>query len=288
MSTTQQRPTVTITTHPLWRIRLARELPRYLLHALATMGLVASARFAIDPPRPNLPAALLQRPAPVDLSAEGYATLFARRYLTWEARDPQMRENALASYLGAGLEQGVGLQPPAGSEQRVQWAQVVQEREPQAGEHVYTVAAQTDTAGLLYLTVSVLRNSTGLALAGYPAFVGAPASGPARAEGTTDLRAVSEPALSAVVARALRNYLAGSATELAADLASGAQISMPGLELSLESLQSLQWAPGAGAVLAVVQAEDRRGTQYTLAYELNISRQQGRWEIAAIQMDPDA
>jgi hypothetical protein len=288
MSATQPRSAVTITTYPLWRMRLARELPRYLLHALATMGLLASARFAIDPPRATLPAALLRRPAPADLSAEGYATLFARRYLTWEARDPQTREDALASYLGAGLEQGAGLQPPAGSEQRVQWAQVVQEREPQAGEHVYTVAAQTDTAGLLYLTVSVLRTRAGLALAGYPAFVGAPASGPARAPGSARLREVDEPALSAVVVRALRNYLAGSATELAADLAGGAQISMPGLGLTLESLQSLRWASGDGAVLAVVQATDRRGAQYTLAYELNVVREQGRWEIAAIQMDPDA
>ncbi len=288
MSTVQPRPTVTITTRPLWRIRLARELPRHLLQALATMGLLASARLAIDPPRPTLPAALLHRPAAADLSAEGYATLFARRYLTWEARAPQMRENALVPYLGAGLEQGAGLQPPAASEQRVQWAQVVQEREPQAGEHVYTVAAQTDTAGLLYLTVSVLRTSAGLALAGYPAFVGAPASGPARAPGAAHLREVGEPALSAVVLRALRNYLADSATELAADLASGAQISMPGLGLALQSLQSLQWATGGGAVLAVVQAEDRRGAQYTLTYELNVVREQGRWEITAIQMDPNA
>jgi hypothetical protein len=288
MSATQPRATVTITTRPLWRIRLARELPRHLLHALATVGLLASARVAIDPPRPSLPAALLHRPAAADLAAEGYATLFARRYLTWEARDPQAREEALAPYLGAGLAQGAGLQPPAGSEQRVQWAQVVQEREPLAGEHVYTVAAQTDTAGLLYLTVSVSRTNAGLTLVGYPAFVGAPASGPARAAGGVHLREVSEPALSAVVVRALRNYLAGSATELAADLANGAQISMPGLALSLQSLQSLQWAAGAGAVLAVVQAEDRRGAQYTLAYELNVAREQGRWEIAAIQMDPDA
>ena len=63
---------------------------------------------------------------------------------------------------------------------------------------------------------------------------------------------------------------------------------MPELELSLEALQSLQWAPGSGAVIAVVQAEDRRGARYTLAYELNVAREQGRWEIAAIQMNPDA
>jgi hypothetical protein len=287
MSAEHPRSTVTVTTRPLWRLRIARELPRHLLYALATMGLLASARYAIDPPRPTLPAALLRRPTPPDLAAEGFAELFARRYLTWEAGDPEAREAALAPYLGAGMAPGAGLQPPPGTEQRVQWAQIVQEREPQPGEHVYTVAAQTDTAGLLYLTVSVLRTArSGLALAGFPAFVGAPAAGPAQT--SAHLRDVSEPALSAVVDRALRNYLAGSSTELAADLTSGARVSMPGLSLGMESLQSLQWAPGVGAVLAVVQAADRRGAQYTLAYELDVTREQGRWEISAIQMNPDA
>lgn len=288
MSATQPHSTVRVTRRPLWQIRLRRGFPRHLLHAVATMGLLASARIAIDPPRPSLSAALLHSPVPADLSAEGYATLFARRYLTWEARDPQAREAALAPYVGAGLDPGAGLQPPVGTEQRVQWAQVVQEREPQRGDHVYTVAAQTDTAGLLYLTVGVVHTGAGLALAGYPAFIGAPASSPSRAQSLVHLREVSEPALGAVVERALRNYLAGSATELAADLESGAQVSMPELDLTLESLQSLQWAPGTGAVIAVVQAEDRRGARYTLAYELNVAREQGRWEIAAIQMDPDA
>jgi hypothetical protein len=272
----------------MWRLRLARELPRHLLHALATMGLLASARYAIDPPRPTLPLALLRRPAPADPAAQGFATLFTRRYLTWDARNPQAREDALAPYAGAGVEPDVGLQSPPGSEQRVQWAQVVQEREPQPGEHVYTVGAQTDVAGLLYLTVSVSRTASGeLALGGYPAFVGGPAMGPALPFGTR-AQEVSEPALRAVVERALRNYLAGSANELAADLWAGARISMPGLQLALGSLQSLRWGPGAGAVTAVVQAEDRRGARYTLAYELDVAREQGRWEISAIQMNPDA
>jgi hypothetical protein len=102
------------------------------------------------------------------------------------------------------------------------------------------------------------------------------------------LREVSEPALTTVVERALRNYLAGSSSELAADLALGARVSLPGDELSLQSLQSLRWAPGAGAVLALVQAQDQRGASYTLAYELDVLRAQGRWEVSAIQMGPDA
>ncbi len=288
------RATVRIGRRPLWRIRLARGLPRYVLYALALAGALASARFALDPPRASLPAALPRRPAGEDLAAEGFATLFARLYLTWEAQHPEARERALAPFVGSGIDTGAGLLPPAGSErsqieQRVQWTQVVQQRSPLPGDTVYTVAAQTDTSGLLYLTVSVLHQpGRPLALAGYPAFVGPPASGPAQTDAGGRLREVSEAGLSTVVERALRNYLAGSPSELAADLAPGARVSLPGIELALRSLQSLQWAPGAGAVLALVQAQDQRGAQYTLAYELDVLRVQGRWEISAIQMDPDS
>jgi conjugative transposon protein TcpC len=279
---------VTLTPRPLWRIRLVREAPRHLLHALALAGLLASARFALDPPRATVPTALLRGAPAQDLAAEGFATLFARAYLTWEASDPEAHEHALAPFVGPGMDADAGLQPPAGGEQRVQWTQVVQAREPLQGLHDYTVAAQTDTAGLLYITVSVFHPAGGgLALAGYPAFVGPPASGPAQTSGEGRLRQVADPELATVVERALRNYLAGSASELAADLASGARVSLPGEGLALQSLQSLQWAPGAGAVLAVVQAQDQRGATYTLAYELDVIRAQGRWEIAAIQMDPD-
>src|SRR5581483_5820482 len=232
MASPEPRATVTVTTRSLWRLRLGRELPRHLLHALATLGLLASARMALDPPRPRVPLAPPRRPPAPDLAAQGFATLFARRYLSWQPNGPQAREAALSAYVGAGIEPGAGLLQAPGSEQRVQWAQVVQEREAQPGEHVYTVAAQTDAAGLLYLSVGVLRTPRGLALAGYPAFVGAPAS--ARSQNPAEgLREVEEPALSAVVERALRNYLAGAAGELAADLSPGTRVSLPPLPLRL-------------------------------------------------------
>jgi hypothetical protein len=221
------------------------------------------------------------------LAAEGFASLFARSYLTWSAADPQAHERDLASFAGPGMEPDAGLAPPSSGEQQVQWTEVVQEREPVAGEHVYTVAAQTDNAGLLYLTVSVVRTAGGsLALGGYPAFVGGPATGPAQPQ--EHLREVDEPALATVVGRALRNYLSVSSSELAADLTSNARVSLPAAALNLESVQRLDWAPGAGAVLAVVQAQDSRGARYTLAYELDVAQVQGRWEISAIQTDPDA
>jgi hypothetical protein len=292
MATTPAHAHVTVAARPLWRIRLAREWPRYLLSALAVAGLAASARFAIDPPRPVTPRLAASGPAPPDLAAEGFAARFARSYLTWNAAEPQAHETALAAFVGPGIDSDAGLAPPSSGEQRVEWAEVVQERElelaPAHPEHVYTVAAQTDDAGLLYLTVSVVRTADGsLALGGYPAFVGAPASGPAETQAQAHLREVSEPALATVVGRALRNYLAASASELAADLTSEARVSLPAAPLSLESVQRLDWAPDPGAVLAVVAAADARGARYTLAYELDVALVQGRWEVSAIQMDPD-
>jgi hypothetical protein len=210
--------------------------------------------------------------------------LFTRRYLTWNADEPQASARALDAFIGAGMEPGAGLQIPSSGEQRVQWAEVVQERDPAPGEHVYTVAAQTDTAGLLYLTVTVVRTAGGVALNGYPAFVGAPASAPAVS--SAHLREVGDPDLVTVVGRALRNYLAAAASELAADLSDGARVSLPAAALSLESVQHLDWSADGRSLRAVVQAQDAHGVQYTLAYELDVVRQQGRWEVSAVQMDP--
>jgi len=57
--------------------------------------------------------------------------------------------------------------------------------------------------------------------------------------------------------------------------------------LELESVERLDWAPGGGAVQTVIQARDTRGVQYTLAYELDVLISHGRWEVSAVQMDPD-
>ncbi|MCW2969819.1 MAG: hypothetical protein JWO23_946 [Solirubrobacterales bacterium] len=225
-------------------------------------------------------------PAERDIAAEGYAVLFARRYLTWNATNPQASLRTLDAFVGSGIEPGAGLQLPPTGRQAVEWAEVVQVREPARGEHIYTVAAQTDSAGLVYLTVGVVRTRQGsLALAGYPAFVGGPAAGPASASGR--LRAVADASLTSVVERALRNYLAAAGAELAADLTPDARVSLPAWPLTLDSLQRFDWSSDGRSVIAVVQAQDARGVQYTLAYEVDVVREQGRWEVSAVQMNPD-
>lgn len=278
---------VTVTTRRLWRIRLAGELPRILVQAAAVLGLLASARYAIAPPKPTIGHSTLAGAALVDRAAEGFASLFVRRYLTWSASDLEAHRRSLAPYLNSSMEAEAGLQPPERGEQRVLWTEVVQSRLSSAGERMYTIAAQTDSDGLLYLTVGVAREPDGrLALDGYPALVGAPASTGATPPG--NLREVEDAALFTVAKRAISNYLADAESELDADLLAGAHVSPPAAPLTMQSLNSLTWAPGRHSVVAVVRARDERGAQYTLAYELGVVLRAGRWEIAAIQMNPDS
>jgi Conjugative transposon protein TcpC len=286
MSSAQSHAKVTITQRSIRRIRLAHELPRYLLQGLALVGLLASARFALDPPRPVIARSSTPSSALVDRAAEGFASLFARRYLTWDSRNPEAHRLALAPYLSSSMETEAGLQPPQSGEQQVLWTEVVQTRSAASDEHVYTVAAQTDTGGLLYLTVSVVREPAGtLALAGYPAFVGAPAWAASTPPGR--MREVEDAALTTVVTRALRNYLARAESELDADLIAQAHVTLPADPLSLQSLQSLNWFSDGRSVLAVVRAGDEHGARYTLAYELDVISTAGRWEVSAIETNPD-
>jgi Conjugative transposon protein TcpC len=278
--------TVTVVARPIWRLRLVSALPRYLIYATCAAGLLASARFAIAPPRLHPHATLAPAAYPRDAAAEGYAALFARRYLTWDATQPQVSEQLLAPMTGPGIEAGAGLSLPATGDEHVLWAEVVQARRLRQGSHLYTVAAQTDTAGLLYLAVGVVRAADGaLALDGYPAFVGAPTAG--AAEGAEQTREVTDTALATVVERALRNYLAASAGELAADLSDGARVAVPQAGLALDSVQRLGWAQDMRSLLAVVHAHDARDTGYTLGYEVDVARVGRRWEVAAIETDPE-
>lgn len=270
----------------MWRIRSVRESPRYLLYLTCFVGLVATARFAIAPPQAREHVVDLSNANDPDLGAQGFASLFARRYLSWNASEAQGHGLEIPELGGRGAE-AADVRLPASGAQRVLWTEVVQRRSAAPGVRVYTIAVETDTDGLLYLTVPVARLADGrLALAGYPAFVGPPTAAPAQFDSAS--HEVGDQALTLVVSRALRNYLAGSPDELAADLTSRARVSLPTQPLVLESVERTTWASDGQSVLALVRASDRRGVQYTLGYEVDVSKSQGRWEVSAVQMDPVA
>lgn len=272
---------------PLWRLRLNREAWRYLLGLAAAFGLLASARYALYPPR----AAIAARPAaetpPLDPAAESYAVEFARRYLTWSAAEPAASPLALESFTGAQMQPSAGLVLPSRGSEHVEWAEVAQRRQPAPGVHVYTIAAETSPAGPRDLAVTVERTAQGaISLDGYPAFVGAPASAPSPQP--PQLATVADQALRVVVRRALTNYLADAPSELASDLVEGAVVTPPSYPLRLTAVTREDWALGGGTVLALVQATDGLGARYSLAYEVEVERAQGRWLVAAIETDPDA
>ncbi len=278
------RAGVRLDTRPLWQVRASASLTRWLLYATAAVGIVATARFAIAPPRP---AAVRVAPAVVsDRAAEGFATLFARRYLTWDAAAPGGHAQGLAPFIGGANDPDAGMRVPARGSQRVGWAEVVQARTVAVGEHVYTVAADTGGPAPLYLSVDVVRDAAGsLRLGRFPALIGSPEIAPSAALDGGGGRAVTDASASTVVNRALRNYLAASAQNLAADLASGTVVATPTRRLALDRVDQLRVGPDGG-VLATIDASDEVGVDYTLTYEVDLLRSGGRWLVDAIQTDP--
>jgi hypothetical protein len=255
-----------------------------VLYATAIVGIIATARFAVAPPRP--PAPHLAPVAATDPGAEGFAALFARRYLTWSAASPSEHAAGLAAFLSPATDGDLGLGQPSRGSEHVRWADVVQARATGVGEHIYTIALDTGLPALTYLSVDVVRDAVGaLRLGRYPALVGPPLVTQATTLGGGGLGAVSDASLSAVIDRGLRNYLAGSRANLAADLAPGTVVSTPSDTLAIDQIEQLS-VERDGRVLATLVAHDSNGTSFTLTYELDVVRASGRWLIAAIQTDP--
>jgi hypothetical protein len=276
---------VRLESRPLWRLRAARSLTRWVVYGTALIGIAATARFTIAPPNPRIRAA--SRVPHTDRVAEGFALLFARRYLTWESTRPALHAKSLAPYLSSSVDPDAGMRIPARGSQRVAWAEIVQTRSLGPAEHVYTVEAQTDAGAVLYVAIDVVRDADRrFALGRYPAFVAGPAIRPAGSLEGEGLGSVSDPAMIAVAERALANYLNGSRQNLDADLAPGAEVASPNVNLEIDSFQALRAEAGRRAVLATVIAHDRAGASYTLTYELDLVRNAGRWELAAIGTDP--
>jgi hypothetical protein len=252
------------------RSRLIARLPRHLataaLAVLVCLGL-RSLILAPSPTTPPTPAA-----ASVDPPSEDLALRFARAYLAYDAADPGARAEALAPYLAGVDSGGAGFSPTHGARQ-VLWEDVASDQPALQGGRVVTVAAQTtDSSVPIFLAVTV-RHDLGrpLSVVGYPAIVGAPALDPRPAE--TARPAVEDPAVTEVVERVLRNYLAGSAPDLRADLTADAQVTLPTLALRVERVGPVEWIsrPGSGAVLATALAEGPEGAAWTLTYELGIA-----------------
>jgi hypothetical protein len=269
----------------LRRARHAAALPRYLAILALALLIGSGLRTTFFPADANPPASRPQ--AQADAPSRDFALQFARAYLTYDAAHPGRRNRALARFGADSLGPGAGLEAPAG-EQRVRWLELASDQPALAGGRLLTIAASVSTQRLpLYLAVSV-RHDPGrpLQLGGNPALVGAPAIAGAP---EIERQAVEDPALTEVADRALRNYLAGAARDLRADLSPAAEVTLPTTVLRLGEVEELAWiaGPGSGAVLATVTATDHPGATYTPDYELGIAERE-RPYVDFIEVVPTA
>jgi hypothetical protein len=252
------------------RARLGARAPRYLVLAALLVLVAVGLRTIFFPPAPGGATA---RPVEVtDAPSQDLALRFARVYLSYDSGNPEARDEALRPYLSEGLAADAGFSSTHGS-RRVLWEDVASDQKALAGGRVITIAAGlSGESAPLFLAVTV-RHEAGkpLSILGYPSLVGAPAvtsnvSSPAR-------QAVSERPVDEVVERVLRNYLAGSAPDLRADLTSDADVTLPTVVLHVQEVKEVDWISGAasGAVLATLVAAGADGDTYTLTYELGIA-----------------
>ena len=213
---------MTTGTESLRAIRLRAALPRAAAVLVVALLSAAGLRAAIAPAGTTIVSRRAQAPR-VDPGAEVFAETFARAYLTWTDGSQTQREAALRPYLSPSLDEDAGVHP--GATQSVSWTAAVDEA-ADGPQTMMTVVAQT-TSGLIYLSVPVARDHRGLLfVADYPAIIGPPAS---TADASLPQRAeVADPSLQTVVARAVRNYLAGNQQNLLADLTPRALVSLPG------------------------------------------------------------
>jgi hypothetical protein len=269
-----------VTRSPRTTHALARGPRVVLLSALGVLA-IAGARGAIAGSEEPLPVSRASVPAQ-DLAAEGFAQSFARAYLTWDARRPELHEEQVAPYVSHALDPGAGLEPPDRGSQVVVWTAAVRDRPTGARDHTITVAAQT-TRSLVYLAVAVRRDERGfLVIPRYPSIVGPPVSDPAQKIGEED--EVEDGALRAVAERAVTNYVEGERENLRADLDRAAVVSLPVTALRAGSVESVNWA-APGRVAVTLAAEGSDGASWTLRYELSVVRRD-RWYVRAIAIDP--
>jgi hypothetical protein len=251
--------------------RIRARLPRYAFLSFVALMCLAGVRSILLPAVPDA-APIAAAPAS-DLAEQSYALAFSHAYLSYEGAHQEAREVALEPFASSGLELGAGFSPPRAGSQSVQWADVAQVQRPLVGGVIITIAAKLSTEQQpVYLSVPIDRDHSGaIYLAGYPSFVGPPLS---TARGETDIggEPVADSEVSALVKRALANYLAGDAENLSADLADAATVTLPTNQLRLEGVDRLDWVSGngGGAVLATVSATDGLGGTYTLRYEVGL------------------
>lgn len=278
--------TVTTRRAPLWWLSMRLAWPRYVL---ALVGVITIFRGVVGmvAPSPPRPRQVIERVASsADPAAEGLAVRFVRDYLSYSSQSQGQRERALAGMVGGPLDQDAGFSAPGSGSERVIAAQVIADTPVGGGAHRYTVMASTTRAGTVYLAVTVGHDARGaLELVGAPAFVGAPSTAPAVDDPSEPGQVITDGRLTAVISRALRNYLAGATGQLQADVLPGVTVHAPALRLRLVQVERIAWTQQNRLVGVDLRAADRTGATYELHYDVGVT-DRDRWFVTSIEGQP--
>jgi hypothetical protein len=121
----------------------------------------------------------------------------------------------------------------------------------------------------------------GVVVYGPPAIVGPP---PVRTVAAVDSGVeVGDAALVAVVSRVLANYLRGQADNVAADMAPGVHVAVPGSRIAPRPIDTVTWLVPGHRVAVALSARLSTGVLVDLRYELGVARLAGRWVITAFE-----
>jgi hypothetical protein len=279
LTTAAPEPTAGVNLRRLRSVRWTARVPR-LAFVAASAALAAAGLHSMFSRTPLRPAAERRVVAQHDLAAEALAEAFARTYLSWDSRDPARHEAALAAFIPRAFEIGSGVQLPSSGRQAVRWTAVTNDI-PTARGALVTVAADT-TSGPVHLAIEVLRRPHGqLALAGFPAVVGAPPVD--RDVELTPGDPVDDAQLESTARRALANYLGGRRDSLAADLSPGALVAVPDQPMRLLAIDETTWSPPGGQIAVITRVQGNGGIELTLRYLLDVVHRAGRWFVQSIE-----
>lgn len=269
---------------------LVRRLGRAVLWLLVVVLLMRGLASVLEPrePTPTVQAAS-SAPTWPDDDARAFAADFARAYLSYSPEHADASTRAVQAFAAPELADAIAPQyGERAPRQAVGPATVARTARLDARHPLVTVAATVEGAPTTrYLTVPIARDGAGgLVVSDLPSF----AAGPARASlqpPPMEPLAVSErAAITPVVSRFLRAYLAGDASGLEYLVPAGMRIGAPAQGQELLDVGELALAgPASGRerlVLAAVRARDvASGGVFSLRYRLRLVRRD-RWYVAAV------
>jgi hypothetical protein len=270
---------------------LVKRLGRALLWMLVVVLLLRGLASVLEPREPT-PAVQAPRAAAAwwpDDETRAFAADFAWAYLSYTPRQPDVSARAVQAFAAPELADAIAPQyGERASRQAVGSVTVARTARLDARHALVTVAAAVEGApGTRYLTVPVARDEAGgLVVSDLPSFAAAPARASLEPPATEPLAVSERPAITPVVSRFLRAYLAGDASGLEYLVPAGVRIDAPAHSQQLVDVGELVLArPASGrerVVLAAVRVRDvASGGVFSLRYRLRLVRRD-RWYVAAV------